>query len=245
MTSERLWRKSSRSLALLLLAVVVPPAATLVWLGLQLLQQDRSLLTQRDFERHQRATQAAVSSLEQSLAATARQGFEGPVPEGMVRLVVSGQGVEAQPSDRVLWLPVSRITPAAEERRFADAERLEFQGGADRALVIYEDAARSPKSEVRAGALVRLARVRRLQRRWDEALNAYRSLSAIRDVAIEGAPADLQARRALCAILQASNRTDDLAREAAALEADLLAGRWTLDRAVCVCRFPTQRLTDS
>jgi signal transduction histidine kinase len=78
---------------------------------------------------------------------------------------------------------------------------------------------------------VRLARVRRLQTRWDEALNAYRSLAAIRDVTIEGAPADLQARRALCAILQVSGRTDDLTREAAALEADLLAGRWALDRA--------------
>jgi hypothetical protein len=42
MTNERLWASSSRKLAILLV-VAAPPAATLVWLGLRLLQQDRSL----------------------------------------------------------------------------------------------------------------------------------------------------------------------------------------------------------
>jgi hypothetical protein len=49
-------------------------------------------------------------------------------------------------------------------------------------------------------------------------------------VAIDGTPADLQARRASCSVLEESGRTQELAREAAALEADLLAGRWILDR---------------
>ncbi len=230
MKNERLWRGSSRRLTLLLLAVALPPAATLVWLGLQLLQQDRSLLAQRDLERRQVATEVVVRSLERSLAEAERRLFEGPVPEGMVRFMLSAQGVEAQPADRVLWLPVPRLTQVAEERQFAEAERLEFQGSAERALILYQDAARSPKPEVRAGALLRVGRVRRLQKTWDEALSAYRSLAGIGDVAIEGAPADLQARRASCAILEESGRTEALAREAAGLEADVLAGRWTLDR---------------
>ncbi len=231
MFSERLWRGRSRSLTLLLLAVVVPPAATLVWLGWLLLQQDRALLAQRDFERRQVAAQTAVRSLELSLAAAERVVLAGPVPKGMVRLVLSAARVDAQPADRVLWLPTRRRAELADDRRFADAERLEFQGGVDRALTIYENAARSPKPEVRAGALLRLARVRRTQTRWDDALSAYRSLSTIYDVAIAGAPADLQARRGAGAVLQASNRTQELVREARALEVDLLAGRWTLDRA--------------
>ncbi len=230
MKNERLWRGSSRRLTLLLLAVAVPPAATLVWLGLQLLQQDRSLLAQRDLERRQAVTQSAIRSLELSVAEAERRLLEGPVPEGMVRFMLSAQGVEAQPADRVLWLPVPRVTQIAEERQFAEAERLEFQGSAERALIIYQDAARSPKPALRAGALLRQGRVRRLQRRWDEALSAYRSLAGIGDVTIAGAPADLQARRASCAILEESGRTQALAREAAGLEADLLAGRWTLDR---------------
>lgn len=231
MLSERLWRGRSRSLALLLLAVAVPPAATLVWLGWLLLQQDRALLAQRDFERRQVAAQTAVRSLEVSLAAAERVVFAGPVPEGMVRLVLSAERVEAQPADRVLWLPASRRAELADDRRFADAERLEFQGGVDRALAIYEDATRSPQSEVRAGALLRLARARRSQTRWDDALSAYRRLSTIHDVTIAGAPADLQARRGSGAVLQASNRTQELAREARALEVDLLTGRWNLDQA--------------
>ena len=231
MFSERLSRGRSRSLTLLLLAVAVPPAATLLWLGWLLLQQDRALLVQRDFERRQVAAQTAVRSLELSLAAAERVVVAGPVPEGMVRLLLSAERVDAQPADRVLWLPAIRSAELDDNRRFADAERLEFQGGVDRALIIYEDAARSTKPEVRAGALLRLARVRRSQTRWDDALNAYRRLSTIHDVAIAGAPADLQARRGAGAVLQASNRTQELAREARALEVDLLTGRWTLDRA--------------
>ena len=231
MFSERLWRGRSRSLTLLLLAVAVPPAATLVWLGWLLVQQDRALLAQRDFERRQVAAQTAVRSLELSLAAAERVVFAGLVPDGMVRLVLSPDRVDAQPADRVLWLPAMRRAELADDRRFADAERLEFQGGVDRALAIYEDAARSPKPDVRAGALLRLARVRRSQTRWDDALTAYRRLSTIHDVAIAGAPADLQARRGSGAVLQAANRTQELAREARALAVDLLTGRWTLDRA--------------
>ena len=40
------------------LAVVVPPAVTLVWLGLRLLEQDRALAAQRALERREAALQA-------------------------------------------------------------------------------------------------------------------------------------------------------------------------------------------
>ena len=53
----------------------------------------------------------------------------------------------------------------------------------------------------------------------------------IHDVAIEGAPADLQARRAACDLLAESGRIDELKRDAVRLEADLLGGRWVVDRA--------------
>ena len=42
MISRRLWSTTSRRLTILLLAVVLPPAATLIWLGSQLLEQDVS-----------------------------------------------------------------------------------------------------------------------------------------------------------------------------------------------------------
>ncbi|MBI3490202.1 MAG: hypothetical protein HY047_00135 [Acidobacteria bacterium] len=230
MASERLSRRSSRSLTLLLLAVAVPPAATLVWLGVQLLQQDRALLAQRDLERRQVAAQAAIRALERSLSDAERRLSDGPVPEGMVRFVISAQGVEAQPPDRVAWLPVWRATRGSGASPFAEAEALEFRGDGDRALAIYAEAARSAKPEVRAGALLRLARLHRSQQHWDAALAAYRTLAEIPDVAIEGAPADLQARRAACGVLEESGRSEALTRETAQLAADLLAGRWRIDR---------------
>ena len=216
---------------MLLLAVAVPPAATLVWLGLQLLQQDRELLTQRDFERRQAAVQDVVRALGQAVDQAERPVSEGSLPEGMVRLLISADGIDASPRDRVLWLPAAPSLPPAEHTRFADAERLEFQGGAEQALAIYDAAAGSARPEVRAGALLRMARIHRLHRRWDEALGAYRRLAAIHDVAIEGAPADLQARRAACDVLAEAGRTDELKRDAVRLETDLLAGRWAVDRA--------------
>jgi hypothetical protein len=130
----------------------------------------------------------------------------------------------------VLWVHSAPRLPAA-DGSFAEAERLEFQGAQDGAVAIYERAARSPVRPIRVGALVRLARVQRRMRHWDAALAAYRELTAISDVAVAGAPADFQARRAVCAVLEESGRTADLAREAAGLEADFLSGRWLLDQA--------------
>ena len=42
-----MWSTGARRLAILLLAIVVPPAATLEWLGLRLLEQDGQRALQR------------------------------------------------------------------------------------------------------------------------------------------------------------------------------------------------------
>ena len=228
-TDECLQAVGSRRLAVLLVAVALPPAATLVWLGWQLLLNDRSLLAQRELERRQAASDVVVRSLQLSVAEAERHVLDGPLPAGMVRLVFDRAGVEAQPADRVAWLPRA-VAGWPEDDGFAEAERLEFQGDLDRAAAAYGDAARMPKTSARAAALVRLARVRRRQRRWDDALRVYGDLARMESVTIEGAPASLQARRALCEVLADAERPADLAREAAALERDVLAGRWSVDR---------------
>ena len=217
----RLSGGSSRRLAVLFLAVVAPPAVTLVWLGLQLLEQDRSLWAQRELERRQVTAQAVIRSLEQSLAEGARP-TQSPPPEGMVRFTVSEHGVVASPTDRVLWLPVAPGFEEAEVRQFADAEQLEFQGEEERALLTYLDMARAPQPAVRAGALLRVARVHRRAQRWDDALEAYRDLADTDRVAIEGIPADLVARREAYSMLEETGRTEDLGKALDDLEADFL-----------------------
>jgi signal transduction histidine kinase len=211
--------------------VALAPAVTLVWLGLQLLNEDRELLTQRQIERRQAVLDAVVRSLGESLTNAERVLVDGPLPAGMVRFVLTDDSIRAEPVDRVLWLPNPPPLPTAESAGFAEAEQLEFQGQSDHALVAYEAAARSPSVEVRAGGLLRLARIHRSRRDWDGALSAYRRLAAISGVAIEGSPAALLARRALCATLQESERTKDLAVEASRLETDLLAGSWLIEDA--------------
>jgi signal transduction histidine kinase len=229
MTETRLLGRRSRRLAVLLLAVTGAPAVTLVWLGLQLLLQERSLQAQRGIERQQAALGQVIRALEASLADAGRHVGAGPVPDGMTRLTLAADGVGAEPADRVLWLPVRRLLPGVESRRFADAERLEFQGQ-DVALASYQEAAQSPVAAVRAGALLRAARVLRRQRKWDQALSAYERLARIDGFEIEGAPSDLQARRAFASVLEDAGRVAQMRASAVALEADLLGGRWALDR---------------
>ncbi len=229
MTDTRLISRRSRRLAWLLVAVTGPPALTLVWLGWQLLQHDRSLLAQRAVERQHAALSVVTRALDAALSHAERHLATGPVPDGTTRLTVSASGVRAEPADAMLWLPTRPAWPGVESRQFADAEQIEFRNRPE-ALATYRTAARSPDDAVRAGALLRVARVMRRQRQWDHALEAYTSLSSIVDREIEGAPADLQARRASVSVLEDAGRADQMRAHAAALEADLLAGRWRLDR---------------
>ena len=230
MRTLRPWSGSSRRLTLLFLAVLVPPAITLVWLGVQLLEQDRNLWKQRDLERRQTAADAIVRSLDQMLSEAERWPAGHPVPEGALRVVVLSGEAHTDPPGLALWLPAPLAAAEADTRGFTDPEMLEFQGTAQRALIRYEELARSPQQSVRAGALLRIARVYRRGGQTSEALQAYRDLAAISGVAIADVPADLQARRAICDILDESGRKTELARAAASLESDFLAGRWMLAR---------------
>jgi signal transduction histidine kinase len=230
MKAGRRFRSRSRRLLALLLVIAGPPAATLVWLGWRFASQDRAFLEKEEVERQRAIGQAVVRALDEALTDAGKLPVGASVPDGVIRLTLTSRGIDAEPSNRVLWLPVIPRTPEAEERQFADLEKLEYQGDTDRALAGYV-AASTGAPPIRAGALVRIARVHRTERRWDEAIASYDALAKIGNVAIVGTPADLVARREKCAVLETSGRRADLARESAALASDVLAGRWTLDRA--------------
>jgi two-component system phosphate regulon sensor histidine kinase PhoR len=212
----------------LLIAVVVPSALMLLWLGMALLRQDRELLAQRLGELQQRAREVAIWNLERQLAAI--DTATGAEAEGLVRLRLIDGGVEAATAGALLWWPGATPLPEAPATPFADAEALEFRGNADGALALYTRLARSPHRRVQAGAWLRLARVHRSANRWDAALQAYTRLEAIDDVAVAGAPAALQARRASVTLLGEAGRRDAQTAAATALAAALLASRWRLDR---------------
>jgi len=129
MTRPRLSGVTLRTLAGLLLVVVGLPAIALIWLGSQLMVQDRSLAAQRELEHRQTDLQSATRGLEKLVAGALQR-----LPEGAARYIITGSGFVVQPADSVLWAPTVPRLPAAAEIPFANAERAEFQGDSARAL---------------------------------------------------------------------------------------------------------------
>jgi signal transduction histidine kinase len=220
---------NSSRLTLVFLAVLLPSAVTLIWLGWKILDQDRALAATRAVERRQVSAQMAVASLDRSLA-EAEHWLSDEPPEGSLRVTVTSSGPRVEPANRALWVPVPPTTPEPSDAPFAEAELLEFRGSAGRALPIYEKMAHSTDPGMRAGALLRLARTYRSTAHTGEAMAAYRALAHVRGMGINGLPADLLARRAACDLLEAAGRKQELGREATSLAVDFASGRWVLDR---------------
>lgn len=208
--------------------LLILPAAAVVWLGTRLLSQDGELEARQLEERRNSAADRAVAGLEQALSASERrlQSYDLPHdPDDGVILSIREGRVQAYPAQRLLYYPEARSVPEPTDV-FAAAETLEFRDGDhSRAAAAFRELAASSSPQVRAGALLRLARnLRRLNRR-DEAKAVYRELSRIETVTLDGVPADLVARRALLELEPETSSQKD------ALVGDLLAGRWRLDRA--------------
>jgi signal transduction histidine kinase len=224
-------------LPLLFLLVTLVPAAALITLGLRLASQDRALLAQQVAESRQADLDRAVNSLaaeiqswRQALAARDFHGAAG-LPADSAVILVSARKARALPPGRMLWSPLPPPLAQSPDGAFREAERLEFGGAhVEESRRAYESLAQSPNAAVRAGALVRLARIYRGAGRWDESLAVYNRLAAYEGVAVVGMPADLLARRARCVLLGSLGRQAAAEREISLLQRDWLAGCWLLDR---------------
>ena len=94
----------------------------------------------------------------------------------------------------------------------------------------YERLTQSKDPAVRAGALVRLARVRRKQHDWAGAKNAYETLQTI-DTDVDGEPARLKAHQGKAKVFEEAGDAEALRREAGGLAQLLFAGGVPIDRA--------------
>ena len=225
-----------RGLLVLFGAVIALPAATLVLLGLRLLDQDRELATQRRAEIVQRSSDRAIAALTDDLTTLQRRLSEPSwsptqAPAGSVYVWMARDSVHAVPPSALAYYPIvpgRKEPPAA---RFAELESLEFNAqDLPKALELSGRLAGSADPLVRAGALLRQARILRKMGRAADALPIYDSLATFTTISINGSPADLVARKTRCLLLKELARANDLRREAIALDADLAAGRWQLDR---------------
>src|SRR5436190_21643724 len=125
MSKRRSGTSTARRLVILLAAVVVLPSIVLVWFGVRLLDQDRAMVQQRDFERRQAAAPAIVASLEHSLAEAERQLIAGQTPAGTARLTLTPDSAFLEPRNRAAWLPLADAMPEADDRSFETLEALE------------------------------------------------------------------------------------------------------------------------
>lgn len=231
------WLRPPRHLIALFLVLTLVPSLLLVAFGWRLLRQDLELERQQQEAAREQAADVIVAALDQGVAAVETAMRDTGSLDALagqddaVVVVFTRGGVRAFPSSRLLFAPIASPGREAPASIFAGGEALEFRGNDPvRAAAWFRDLARSPSESIRAGALIRLARNQRKTRASAAALDTYARVSAA-GAAVGGVPADLLARWARCDLLAAIGRDADLQHEARLLAADLLRGRWQLDRA--------------
>ena len=205
------------------LLVTLVPAVLLLVFGWQL--QVRLAV-----ERLDQIAGLAVASLQQSLDAAALRLDEpasiAAAPDSAV--VTLGPGIA---QGRLLFYPFTVPAKEAPERTFTYGEQLELRlHNTAMAADWFADLSRYEDPSIRAGMLIRHARLLQHAGRTNEALAGLGRAEMLRGVAVRGVPADLFARWMACGILEESGRSKELAAMAAALHADLLRGRWQLNR---------------
>ncbi|MGA1995909.1 MAG: HAMP domain-containing sensor histidine kinase [Bryobacteraceae bacterium] len=225
------WLRPPRSLLVGLFLLTLASISTLAWFGWRLLDQERLVEAQHAREHLEQSADRIAATLRGSLAETGDRlgtwlAFPMPEvkPEDGVFLLLAGDMLEASPGGRLLYQPLPSSLPEAAAEAFAEGERLEYpQPKPEQAAAWYARLTNSKDPAVRAGALMRLARVERNSGQGAGAAEAYRQLAAIASAKVAGAPADLAARLALAGLPGRKNDGD-------ALLADLRAVRWQLTR---------------
>lgn len=236
MDKLRVWLRSSRGLVLMFVLVTILPAAALVVLGVRLVDQERALAGQRRRDALDRAADRAVLLFTQELTRLHKRlagpPFSPPVDSAVLVFRHRGNPVEAIPDGRLPYLPAVAGLNEPPPNSFSELETFEFSThNLDKAIELSRRLAQTSDPAVRAGALLRQARVLRKLGRIDDALDAYRNLSEIRGVGLGGIPIDLVALRARCTIWEERSQSAFLRTEAATIQSNLRQGRWPLDRA--------------
>ena len=207
------------------LLLTVLPAVGLVWLGWTLVAKQRDIADQRRVLE----SRSASTRLDQATDLIVRAIVQQRDKWLDVREAGSTAPGSFKSHRMVLGKPQNLVEAPASV--FEAAERLEYsENDVDKAAGEYQTLAKHDDRSIRAGALVRLARVRRRTKGAGSALEVYARLANEHDVAVaDGRPADLVGLHMRCAMLAALGRRQELERESHLLAADLERGRWLLD----------------
>lgn len=201
--------------------VTCVPAATVLWLGGRLLQQDRKLETQYGQERRDQAADHAVRSLQAALSEPAL--FQAAPGAGAILM--------AYPGGPMLFRPEPIALPEAPANLFREGEEVENREDLEKAAEVYRRLTGAKEPATRAGAWLRLARTLRKAHHSTEALAAYGELARFENVAAAGWPATLAAAWGRCLVLEDQKKDQELRQSARQLRKGLDAGQWPLTRA--------------
>jgi len=211
------WLTPPSPLLVILRLLTLVSVSALGWLGWTLIKQDRLVEAQRAHERLEQAADRVAANFHRSLDAGGRL-------QGLL-LRVTNDWLSVAPPGRLLYYPHVAPEPEAPGAAFREGETYEFREERPLlAIAFYERLARDADAAVRAGALLRLARVLRKMGRKEQSLAAYRQMEAIPGVRVAGIPAGLVACHEICVLL---GRKED----AEGLLASLREARWQLRRA--------------
>jgi signal transduction histidine kinase len=215
----KILRQPPQPLLVILYSFTAVCISLLGWLAWRLVDQERLVESQRAQERIEQEADRVVATLRGVLADLGERldawDSSSRPPEGALVVMVKAGSVDAF-GGKLLFSPLPPVLPEANPELFRKGEELEFAlSKPAEALAIYQPLALSESAPVRAGALVRMARVHRRLGETRLADDAYAKLAAIRNAMVAGAPADLVARTEL--------------RDATAAR-DLLNGRWQITR---------------
>src|SRR5271165_188993 len=223
MTSRGEWRTPTRTLLCLLFVLTLASISTMAFFAWRLLELQRMVEAQSSRERLEQAADRITAIVRGTIAESSDRLGAGLVSLGDLLFTLSPTSLDATPPGRLLSYPFPPPDPEPHPDVFAEAELFEFpESQPEEALRAFERFANSTDISLRAGALLRIARVLRKLGRREESITAYRKLAAI-DANIAGVPAALVARHAVCELSQSP-------REAMELRNDLSSGRWRLTR---------------
>src|SRR6516225_1230253 len=201
MTPLREWLKPPRTLLLFLFLLTLVSVSALSWFGWTVLNQERMVEAQRLQQRVEQSADRIAATLRGTLAETGERLGAAAItpPDDSLLLFLENDRLSAMPANRLLYHPIASPGLEGPPAAFAEGEAAEFlQPELEPALELYQRLADSPNPAIRAGALLREARVLRKMGQANRSRAIFRRLAGMPGTAIAGTPADLVARQALC-----------------------------------------------
>ncbi len=233
------WKHPAGHTTAWLLGVAGVCVVALAWMGVRLVQQDRTLEARQLEERREVAADRIVASLEQILASEEKRLAGNPgssfraVASDALLFSASPDGIHVWPEHSLLYYPVVPAGRESSPGLYEAAETAEFlDRDYERAIGLLRTSCKSEDAAVKAGAQLRLARNLKKSGRSEVSLSVYDEMikASVSEVSLSGVPVDLVARRARCALLEEMGRREQLREEAVRLSEGLENGRWRLDR---------------